>query len=126
MKWWLMWALMAGSLREAGRVALTASSSTPTRPTSPVSEPALAEIGSCSRPTPLKLFVVGHTDNAGTFEHNVRLAGPRCRGGGGSGQGPGGRRAAPAGLGPGPTSPVASNVNETGKAKNRRVSLVAQ
>ena len=75
----------------------------------------------------LKLYVVGHTDNQGTLDLNMDLS----------------RRradavlaalttkyAVPAGrlraFGCGPYSPVASNNNEDGRAKNRRVELVKQ
>ena len=75
----------------------------------------------------LKLYVVGHTDNAGGFDYNMKLSqrraeavvnelvakfkvdGSRLRA-----------------LGVGPAAPVTSNETEEGKAKNRRVELVKQ
>ena len=53
----------------------------------------------------LRLYVVGHTDNQGTYGVN------------------GGRLRA---AGDGPTAPVASNDSEAGRSKNRRVELVKQ
>lgn len=122
-------ALMAGSLREAGRVAIYGIHfDTDKADIKPASEPTLAEIGKLLRAdAKLRLYVVGHTDNAGAFDHNVRLSQARAA-------------AVVAALvkanpavaarlqpfGAGPTSPVASNVNDAGKAKNRRVELVAQ
>jgi outer membrane protein OmpA-like peptidoglycan-associated protein len=74
----------------------------------------------------LKLFVVGHTDNVGGVEANMRLSGDRAqavvqalvR----SGIGAGRLKA----FGNGPYAPVASNDAEAGRAKNRRVELVKQ
>lgn len=74
----------------------------------------------------LKVWVVGHTDNVGTAEGNVALSNARAAAvvaalvklGVGAG-----RMGA---HGAGPYAPVASNVSEEGRAKNRRVELVAQ
>jgi outer membrane protein OmpA-like peptidoglycan-associated protein len=65
--------------------------------------------------------VVGHTDNVGTAEFNVTLSSARAA-------------AAAAGIDPkrltphgdGPFAPVAANTTDEGRAKNRRVELVAQ
>lgn len=79
-----------------------------------------------SRPN-LNLYVVGHTDNVGAYDYNMGLS----------------RRRADAvmavlvkhygiaagrlrGAGVGPLSPVLANTTPTGRAKNRRVELVAQ
>jgi outer membrane protein OmpA-like peptidoglycan-associated protein len=75
----------------------------------------------------LKIFVVGHTDNTGSVDHNLKLSQDRAqavlqalaRDHG----------IAPARLkshGCGPFAPVASNDTEDGRAKNRRVELVKQ
>ena len=75
----------------------------------------------------LKIYVVGHTDNVGALDSNVRLSQARAdavvqaleRT----------HAIAPARLkafGSGPYSPVASNDAEAGRAKNRRVELVKQ
>ena len=92
----------------------------------PESEPALAEMAKLLKNNPgLSVFIVGHTDNTGAFEHNMKLSLDRAasvvnalvsRHG----------MAAPRlkAVGDGPTAPVASNDSEEGRAKNRRVELV--
>ncbi len=92
----------------------------------PASAGALTEIAALLAKSPtLRLYVVGHTDNVGTFAQNLDLSK---------------RRAqavvtaltttykvAPARLqadGVGPLAPVASNDGEAGRARNRRVELV--
>lgn len=94
----------------------------------PESEPALKEISKLLlNDAMLKLYVVGHTDNVGGYEYNMRLSQARAeavvkemvvK-----------HRIAPARLkagGAGPLAPVASNDTEEGRAKNRRVELVKQ
>jgi OOP family OmpA-OmpF porin len=94
----------------------------------PESEATLQEIAKLLQQNPqLKLYVVGHTDNVGNLASNMDLS----------------QRRADAVLsalttkhgvaatrlhavGNGPTSPVASNDAEEGRAKNRRVELVKQ
>lgn len=94
----------------------------------PESDATLKEIAKLFQGDPmLKLYVVGHTDNQGALDLNMELS----------------RRradavlaalttkyAVPAGrlraYGSGPYAPVASNDNEDGRAKNRRVELVKQ
>jgi len=94
----------------------------------PESEAALKEITKLLQQHPdLKLYVVGHTDNQGAYEMNMDLS----------------RRRADAvvriltttygiaaarlrSVGVGPASPVASNDDEAGRARNRRVELVKQ
>jgi len=93
----------------------------------PESEPALAEIVKLLSGSPeLKVYIVGHTDNVGTLESNLKLSADRAasvvkalvaRGVAAS-------RLKSAGVGP--YSPVASNDTEGGKAKNRRVEFVKQ
>ncbi len=92
----------------------------------PESTPALQQIARLLQDAPtLKLYIVGHTDSVGEFEANMDLS----------------RRRAEAVLrvltsshgvsaerlkayGAGPLAPVASNRDEEGRAKNRRVELV--
>jgi OmpA-OmpF porin, OOP family len=92
------------------------------------SAPALKEIARMIQSNAsMKLYVVGHTDNAGTFDSNIKLSNSRADAV---------VKAlvteysiAPSRLQPfgaGPTAPVASNQTEEGRAKNRRVELVAQ
>lgn len=94
----------------------------------PDSKPTLDEIAKLMQANPdLKLKVVGHTDNQGTADYNLDLSR---------------RRAANVVIaltgnygiaadrlssqGAGMTQPVAPNDDEAGRAKNRRVELVAQ
>jgi outer membrane protein OmpA-like peptidoglycan-associated protein len=94
----------------------------------PESEAAIAEVAKLLKAdAALKLFVVGHTDNVGTTEGNLKLSGDRAQ-------------AVVQALvrthgiaatrlkafGNGPYAPVASNDAEEGRAKNRRVELVKQ
>ena len=75
----------------------------------------------------LRLYVTGHTDSTGGFDHNMQLSAARAASVVDAlvtTYGIDVSRLAPAGLGP--TSPVASNDTEDGKAKNRRVELVRQ
>ena len=94
----------------------------------PESKPALDEVAKMlSANASMKVWVVGHTDNVGTIEANMKLSEARA--------------AAVAkfliasyginatrlkGYGVGPLAPVASNDSEEGRAKNRRVELVKQ
>jgi OmpA-OmpF porin, OOP family len=94
----------------------------------PQSEPALAEIVKMlNANAALKLYVVGHTDNVGAFDHNIKLSQNRATAVAKvlvEKYGIAATRLTP--YGNGPTSPVASNKNEDGRAKNRRVELVNQ
>ncbi len=94
----------------------------------PESQAALQEISKLLKANALlKLYVVGHTDNTGSFESNIKLSNDRA--------------AAVVNelvtkfaidasrlrpWGDGPTAPVATNDTEAGKALNRRVELVKQ
>jgi outer membrane protein OmpA-like peptidoglycan-associated protein len=94
----------------------------------PESEPALKEIAKLLQENKgLKLYVVGHTDNVGNIEYNIKLSKARAD-------------AVMKELvikykvstsrlkayGVGSLAPVASNKTEEGSAKNRRVELVEQ
>jgi len=92
----------------------------------PESEPALAEMAKLLKNNAsLNVFIVGHTDNTGTFEHNMKLSMDRATSVVNALVGKHGI-AAPRlkAVGDGPTAPVASNDSEEGRAKNRRVELV--
>ncbi len=92
----------------------------------PEARTELTEIARFLREHPqIRVYVVGHTDNTGSYDYNLRLSQ---------------RRAAAVvkaleekhGIAPdrlkdvgvGPVAPVASNATEQGRAKNRRVELV--
>ena len=118
---------MASNIRESGKIALYGIYfDTGKSILKPESTPTLLEISKLLKADPnLKLFVVGHTDNTGSLEPNMKLSRDRAT-------------AVVNALvtqyavnaarliscGDGPTAPVASNDNEEGRAKNRRVELV--
>ena len=94
----------------------------------PESKQAIAEIAKLLQADQsLRIFVVGHTDTTGSADHNLKLSQDRAQSVMQAlvrdhGIAAGRLRA----YGCGPYAPVASNDNEDGKAKNRRVELVAQ
>lgn len=92
------------------------------------SEPALKEIAKLVSINPtMKLYVVGHTDNVGELEYNLKLS--KARADAVMNELVNKYKISSARLkahGTGPTSPVASNSTDEGKAKNRRVELVEQ
>jgi outer membrane protein OmpA-like peptidoglycan-associated protein len=94
----------------------------------PESEPALTEIGKLMKENAsLKLHVVGHTDNVGDLASNMKLSQARAEAvvqALVTKYGVDAKRLKAAGVGP--LSPAASNGTDEGKAKNRRVELVAQ
>jgi outer membrane protein OmpA-like peptidoglycan-associated protein len=118
---------MSDALQQTGHIALyNIYFDTDKADLKPESDAALKEIQKLLTANPkLNLFVVGHTDSTGDFDHNLDLS----------------RRRAAAvrdalinrmhiaasrlsANGVGPLSPVASNDAEAGRAKNRRVELV--
>jgi outer membrane protein OmpA-like peptidoglycan-associated protein len=94
----------------------------------PESQAALSEIAKLlKKESGLKVNVVGHTDNVGAMDYNMKLSRDR------------GEAVVKTlvtkygiaadrlkGYGAGSLAPVASNDTENGKAKNRRVELVKQ
>ena len=94
----------------------------------PGSEGALAEIAKLMKADPaLALNVVGHTDNVGAVEPNMKLSQARAEAVVQALSGKYGissSRLRPYGVGP--LAPVASNDSEEGRGKNRRVELVKQ
>jgi OOP family OmpA-OmpF porin len=73
----------------------------------------------------LSIYVVGHTDDTGDLEANMTLSKARAEAIAGElikNHGVAEKRLSPHGVGP--LSPVATNLNEEGRAKNRRVVLV--
>ncbi len=92
----------------------------------PESEPALTEMAKLLKSKPaLNVFIVGHTDNTGTFEHNMKLSTDRAASVVSALVGKHGIAASRLKhWGAASLAPVASNATEEGKAKNRRVELV--
>jgi outer membrane protein OmpA-like peptidoglycan-associated protein len=92
----------------------------------PESQAALTEIAKLLKDNPeIKAFIVGHTDMAGSLEHNLDLSNRRAAAvidGLVSDHGISSERLTPRGVGP--LAPVASNDTEAGRALNRRVELV--
>jgi OmpA-OmpF porin, OOP family len=120
---------LAGSIKETGRVVVYGIYfDTNKAELKPESEPALAEIVKMLKADgTLKVYVVGHTDNVGQFASNLKLSQDRAASVINAlvtKHGIVASRLTP--FGAGPTAPVASNKNEEGRAKNRRVELVAQ
>ena len=120
---------MDKSIKESGKAALYGIYfDTGKADVKPESEAALKEIAKLLEGSAnLNLYVVGHTDNTGTLEVNMKLSQDRAV-------------AVVNALvskyriditrlracGDGPTAPVASNDSEEGRALNRRVELVKQ
>ena len=94
----------------------------------PESAATIAEIAKFLRQQPTaKLYVVGHTDNVGGYDYNIALSQRRAAAvvtALGSSHGVSAARLKAAGTGP--LAPVAPNETEAGRARNRRVELVAQ
>jgi OmpA-OmpF porin, OOP family len=108
-----------------GRVAIEVNFAVDAADILPDSQPQLAQVLELMRADPgLRLAVEGHTDGSGDPAHNQSLSGRRAaavvaeltR------QGIDASRLASAGYGA--TRPVASNADDAGKARNRRVELV--
>jgi OmpA-OmpF porin, OOP family len=120
---------LSSSIKETGRVAVYGIYfDTGKADLKPASDPALAEIVKMLKADAgLKVYVVGHTDNVGQFASNVKLSQDRAASVVNalvSKHGIAAARLTPFGCGP--ATPVASNKTDEGKAKNRRVELVAQ
>lgn len=93
----------------------------------PESAPAIEQIVALLKQNAgLSLYVVGHTDNVGSLESNVKLSADRADAVVKAlvAKGIAASRLKPAGVGP--YCPIASNKTEEGKAQNRRVELVEQ
>jgi len=94
----------------------------------PESGSTLKEITKLLQENPkLKLYVVGHTDNVGDFNYNMKLSQARAEAVVKelvSKHKVDSTRLKPVGVGP--VAPMTSNDTEDGKAKNRRVELVKQ
>jgi outer membrane protein OmpA-like peptidoglycan-associated protein len=120
---------LAGDINTSGKVAVYGIYfDTNKAEIKPESDPTLKEIAKLmTNNSGLKLYVVGHTDNVGELNYNMKLSQQRAEA---VVQALVSKYAVPAnrlkGQGVGPLAPVASNKTEEGKAKNRRVELVEQ
>lgn len=94
----------------------------------PESDAAILEIARLLKNNPaLRLYVVGHTDNVGSFDSNMKLSKDRADAVAKALSAKHGIAAARLkAYGVASLSPVTSNDTENGKAKNRRVELVKQ
>ncbi|RPJ16435.1 MAG: OmpA family protein [Desulfobacteraceae bacterium] len=94
----------------------------------PESDAAISEIAKLlQNNSALKVYIVGHTDNAGSFDSNMKLSKDRADAVTKVLAGKHGIAAARLkSHGVASLSPVSSNDSEEGKAKNRRVELVKQ
>jgi outer membrane protein OmpA-like peptidoglycan-associated protein len=92
----------------------------------PESGPTLAEMAKWLKSNAAtKVYIVGHTDMQGAHDHNMKLSRDRAASvvAALTGQHAIGKdRLAPDGAGP--LAPVASNTDEAGRARNRRVEMV--
>ena len=120
---------MDKSIRETGKAALYGIYfDTGKSELKPASEDALREISKLLKNNAsLKIYVVGHTDNVGTLEANMKLSQDRAAAVVNALTVTYGIAAARLkACGDGPTAPVATNNTEAGRALNRRVELVKQ
>jgi len=93
----------------------------------PESGEALSEIvKAMGNQNDLKLHVVGHTDNTGSFDYNMTLSKQRANSVVAALVSRGIEAGRLTANGVSSLAPVASNITEEGRAKNRRVELVAQ
>ncbi len=120
---------MAKAMASTGRVALYGILfDTGKADMKPESKAALEEIAKLLKAEPsFKLRVVGHTDNQGGLESNIALSKRRAEAVNAALASQHGIAAARlSAFGVADLAPVASNADETGRAKNRRVELVPQ
>ena len=119
-------AAMAKGLGQAGHIALYGIYfDTDKAVVKPESAPTLAEIAKLLAAQPqLHVFIVGHTDNQGTYDYNMDLSKRRAAAVAAAlakSYGVAAARMQTAGVGL--LAPVASNATEEGRAQNRRVEL---
>ena len=120
-------AAMATSIADTGSVAIYGINfDTASSVIKPESEPAIDEIAKLLTNNPtLKVYIVGHTDMVGDAASNVRLLQARAQSVITALVSKHGIAAARLiAFGAGPYAPVATNLTDEGRAKNRRVELV--
>lgn len=120
---------MSEGLAQAGHIALYGihfASDSATLTTD--SDATLAQMANLLKAQPaLKIYIVGHTDNTGSLAHNVTLSQQRAEAVVKALTGRYGIASARlAAKGLASYAPVASNADDAGKARNRRVELVEQ
>jgi len=120
---------LARDIRTAGKVAVYGIYfDTGKADVKPESAPTLQEIAKLLKNDPgLQVYVVGHTDNVGQLDFNMKPSMARAQAVVAtlaSQYGLDAARMKPQGVGP--LAPVASNEDEQGRAKNRRSELVKQ
>ena len=120
-------AAMSKGLGEHGHIALYGIYFDTDKATiKPQSAPTLNEMAKLLNGAPkLSVFIVGHTDSQGSFEHNMTLSRQRAEAVAAALAGSyhiARGRLRTAGLGM--LAPVASNASDDGRALNRRVELV--
>jgi len=120
---------LAGSIGETGKVAVYGIYfDTDKSEIKPESKPALDEIVKLLKnDANLKIYVVGHADNVGTFDHNMKLSLARTDSVVNALVPSGGIAATRLkAYGVASLAPVATNKPDEGRTKNHRVELVAQ
>lgn len=120
---------LANSIKQTGKVAVYGIYfDTGKSVLKPESKGTLEEISKLMKADPkLKLYVVGHTDNTGTYNANMKLSMERATAVVDALVSQYSVNAASLkACGGGPIAPVASNDTDEGKALNRRVELVKQ
>ncbi|NML22068.1 OmpA family protein [Pseudoflavitalea sp. G-6-1-2] len=91
----------------------------------PESAETLKAIAGYLKANPVNVFIVGHTDNTGSFDHNLALSKERAASVANELTTKYAvNKAQVTAQGVGSLSPVASNKSEEGKSKNRRVEIV--
>ena len=122
-------ATLADELRQSGRAEVPGIFFETDRATlQPQSAAALNEMAKLlGRDDALQVFVVGHTDGSGSYEHNMTLSQERALAVVAAlVEQKGIARERLTGVGVGPLAPHASNADEDGRAANRRVEIVAR
>ena len=120
-------AAMASDIADSGSVAIYGINfDTASSVIKPESEPAIDEIAKLLTGNPtLKVYIVGHTDMVGDAASNVKLSQARAQSVITALVSKHGIAAARLlAFGAGPYAPVATNLTDEGRAKNRRVELV--
>jgi OmpA-OmpF porin, OOP family len=118
-------AAMKKEIDAKGRVALYINFDIDKATLRPDAQPVINEINKLlTTDAALKLSIEGHTDSTGTAERNRELSAQRARSVLGALVGLGIDPTRLASKGFGPDQPIASNNDEAGRAKNRRVELV--